>query len=421
MTRLTMLFATLTIAFSLAAQTPEQLPNLSLSVTAYPDHALPGIPPSLQVIIANNGGTPITLPTVHLCLHGARPDGTTFSVGCSVGGMSVDDPNNHLQFAGTPQTQVQILSKATYTAYLPAPDDSFFFDSSLMQPGTYQLRFLLNGGDAASNTLQYVVDTPAGENLLIWSVITSRPADRPQPYVDDQLTPLFIAHPNSDYAKASYLYRDMIHHGSLTDFAQRLQGYLANTPPQSFDGIYRTQLAETYLAMAEDAVRRAAAVTDTAVQFAAQGRAILQSLASSTDAYASWLATTSLSTEPWTRELLQRWLDSAKPKRYIPIIPHADCVMLNSDGSYTAWFGYTNKNTGIYGAPIGPQNTFSSDPADRGQPTSLGIGEHQSAFSIHMTRGEQATWVLFGKPAVANAAGDRQNCDTPLTGAAKKE
>jgi hypothetical protein len=52
------------------------------------------------------------------------------------------------------------------------------------------------------------------------------------------------------------------------------------------------------------------------------------------------------------------------------------------DGSRLFYFGYINRNSSEVNIPIGAENGFAPQPADRGQPTSFLPGRHEHVFTI---------------------------------------
>ncbi len=72
------------------------------------------------------------------------------------------------------------------------------------------------------------------------------------------------------------------------------------------------------------------------------------------------------------------------------LLPLLDCVEVNSDGSATAHFGYTNNWTNQVTVPAGKpngggENWFLPDPVDRGQPSHFSTGTHNDAFTVTFT------------------------------------
>lgn len=83
-----------------------------------------------------------------------------------------------------------------------------------------------------------------------------------------------------------------------------------------------------------------------------------------------------------------------------PVLPVAECV-LPSDTGLRAWFGYDNPGDAV-SVPVGPSNTVTPVPADRGQPTTLLPGRQRGVFSAVIDPGVgTATWLLETDPAAA--------------------
>ncbi|MCX7790270.1 MAG: hypothetical protein N2378_06490 [Chloroflexaceae bacterium] len=94
--------------------------------------------------------------------------------------------------------------------------------------------------------------------------------------------------------------------------------------------------------------------------------------------------------------------------------PVLQCVARLSDTRYVAYFTYRNVATGPVVVPVGPDNRFSPDPIDRGQPTVFPPGQPEVypkfTFSIEWD-GSVLVWLLNGRTAVASSASPP--CDTP--------
>jgi hypothetical protein len=87
------------------------------------------------------------------------------------------------------------------------------------------------------------------------------------------------------------------------------------------------------------------------------------------------------------------------------LIPEFTCVWDNGGGSYTAVFGYTNTGNRDLIIPIGSENGFSPDPADRGQGTTfLADASTTSALTITWT-GTPPSWTVSGNTATASSSG----------------
>ncbi|MCC6832075.1 MAG: hypothetical protein IT200_12070 [Thermoleophilia bacterium] len=83
-----------------------------------------------------------------------------------------------------------------------------------------------------------------------------------------------------------------------------------------------------------------------------------------------------------------------------PVVPVAECV-LPSDTGLRAWFGYDNPGAAVT-VPVGPSNTITPVPEDRGQPTTLLPGRQRGVFSAVIDPAVgTATWLLETDPAAA--------------------
>jgi hypothetical protein len=91
-----------------------------------------------------------------------------------------------------------------------------------------------------------------------------------------------------------------------------------------------------------------------------------------------------------------------------PVRPVLECVAPNSDGSYTAHFGYQNDSGVAVNVPIGAKNKFHPNPQDRGQPTAFQPGRQRRVFSVTFD-GSPLVWALDGRTATASD-NPRQAC-----------
>jgi hypothetical protein len=79
-----------------------------------------------------------------------------------------------------------------------------------------------------------------------------------------------------------------------------------------------------------------------------------------------------------------------------PVIPTLACATHNSDGTFTAIFGYDNQNSDAVSIPIGENNHVSPAPQDRGQPSEFKPGSVRDAFRVNFTEDQKITWSLTG-------------------------
>jgi hypothetical protein len=89
------------------------------------------------------------------------------------------------------------------------------------------------------------------------------------------------------------------------------------------------------------------------------------------------------------------------------LIPKLECVTDNHDGSYTAHFGYKNPNSFPIDLGIGPENYFSPDPQDQGQPITFSPGRSpdypNASFRVVFDE-EKIHWHLDGSKVTASAS-----------------
>jgi uncharacterized repeat protein (TIGR01451 family) len=94
----------------------------------------------------------------------------------------------------------------------------------------------------------------------------------------------------------------------------------------------------------------------------------------------------------------------AKTKQVEPVL---ECVRNNGGGSYSAYFGYENKNSVAVTIPVGNDNRFNPDPKDRGQPSVFGPGRQRFVFKVDMTLKKDDD--KKGKSSNSNGGGDDDN------------
>ena len=88
-----------------------------------------------------------------------------------------------------------------------------------------------------------------------------------------------------------------------------------------------------------------------------------------------------------------------KPEKVIPIL---ECVAENSDGTFTAYFGYENPNTYVVVIDSRHQNTFYPAPTFRtGQPEYFAPGRIEDFFAV-LFDGKDLKWTLEGSAVTAN-------------------
>jgi hypothetical protein len=92
----------------------------------------------------------------------------------------------------------------------------------------------------------------------------------------------------------------------------------------------------------------------------------------------------------------------------LPVYPILEMVEKNADGTYTAYFGYENKNAAAVTVPLGPENSFAPDPPGRGQPTLFQPGRTPAYPHCPIKivfAGGTLRWTLQGQTATALVLG----------------
>jgi uncharacterized repeat protein (TIGR01451 family) len=92
---------------------------------------------------------------------------------------------------------------------------------------------------------------------------------------------------------------------------------------------------------------------------------------------------------------IQTWLNGCEvpppTPQPLPVQPFVKCVDDNG-GTFQAVFGYSNPNTTAVTVSLGSGNSFSPDPADRGQPTTFNPGTVESAVTVTGAEGAPLVW-----------------------------
>lgn len=82
------------------------------------------------------------------------------------------------------------------------------------------------------------------------------------------------------------------------------------------------------------------------------------------------------------------------------ISPVVTCVSDNGDGTYTAFFSYSNTNSEAVSLSIGKKNLFTPSPEDQGQTTTFEPGEKMGIFGA-IFKGDSLVWNLDENKAEA--------------------
>jgi hypothetical protein len=96
-----------------------------------------------------------------------------------------------------------------------------------------------------------------------------------------------------------------------------------------------------------------------------------------------------------------------------PILPRLECVDRAEDGTYTAFFGYDNRNGISLDIPYSRKNSLPGDDANA-RPELFGPGDHPWAFSVNFAKKDRLRYTLdapAGPARVATADRDSPRCD----------
>ena len=83
------------------------------------------------------------------------------------------------------------------------------------------------------------------------------------------------------------------------------------------------------------------------------------------------------------------------PSEPMSLRPILECVTQNSDGTFTAYFGYENNNASAVTILVGGHNKFTPAPQDKGQPTVFQPGVFRNLFSVRFNS-NHLTWSVKG-------------------------
>lgn len=86
---------------------------------------------------------------------------------------------------------------------------------------------------------------------------------------------------------------------------------------------------------------------------------------------------------------------AAKKAGHEAVRPVLDCVASNDDGTYTAYFGYDNKNGINVSVPHGNKNKAPLD-TQGSRPTIFAPGEHSFQFAVKFTKKQTVAYTLNG-------------------------
>lgn len=105
--------------------------------------------------------------------------------------------------------------------------------------------------------------------------------------------------------------------------------------------------------------------------------------------------------------------DAVRGAGKAPLVPRLECIDQAEDGTYTAFFGYDNRNGISLDIPYSRKNSLPGDDANA-RPELFGPGDHPWAFSVDFTRKQKLRYTLdapAGPARVATADRNAPRCD----------
>ncbi len=100
------------------------------------------------------------------------------------------------------------------------------------------------------------------------------------------------------------------------------------------------------------------------------------------------------------------------------ISPIVDSLVTNCDGTYTAYFGYFNRNSSTVTVATGANNRFSPLPQDRGQTTEFLAGRQRKVFAVSFSGPGNLVWTLKSPNGQQSTATAGPGAALPATGCA---
>ncbi len=88
------------------------------------------------------------------------------------------------------------------------------------------------------------------------------------------------------------------------------------------------------------------------------------------------------------------------------VSPVLECVNAQSDGTFTASFGYNNPNAYAAEVPSGDSNHFTPTAQANAQTELFLMGRHQAVFTVPFN-GDNLVWTLNGHTSTASSNSKR--------------
>ncbi|HEY2090776.1 MAG TPA: hypothetical protein VGJ81_02720 [Thermoanaerobaculia bacterium] len=400
--------AALFTGITLSAQ---QLPTALLSLN--PSQVLPGLPVAFLVTVNNPNKQPVTLLDA-MELQVASAAGTFMATG--IGGRSgVTLPPDAVTPCGSAKCFVIPGNgqKQLYVDYGGAlAENEFFADERLNVPGVYSLQLVLyvdtsDGSKApiTSNPATLTVSVPSGVDADAWTFLRQQSPTHVWSLMQWATGGDAIAtRIRSDFPTSAYV-PWIAGYGRATEpsvTVKVIDTALAQNPPDSLrDNLL--WMKGTLLEGWSDNALHAARNLDLALTYADQARTTLDTLKRVAIADVTKQKATATLAELYTNATARTSLDrmaAGDPPAPAQLVPHVDCVVLGSDSSFTAQFGYVNPNAANKVLQISDLNQVTPAPRDQDQPRIFRPGSHDHVFGATNPGGE-LKWHLDGNVATA--------------------
>lgn len=377
---------------------------IQLRLWVEPQSQLPAIEPSLRVEAINTGDEPATLPSI-VALQVVPPEPRKPFVAFT--GLRGEDRVAWF-YTGEERRSIVLAPKATSDlSFWAGPESPVWFaaDSRLLVPGTYRFQLVVHEKldsnllakvelavdqrgltePIVSNEATYVVETPQGEDAVVWEMI--KQLQTPTFWSDALGSRIWAEHPQSRYT--AYCLND-----KSTDPDVSIAAYTAaleKQPSRPWAERYRLNMARDEISRSEDFI--SARDVDGAFETRKRAHTILTELAKNgLDPALRRKAEELLHSYSWTRADIEYHIRDLKGE-LTETRPYAICVEKTGNGKHIFWFGYDNTTLEPMTIPIGPDNKFTPPPFDRGQPTVFPA--HETVLGVRIETTEPAVmWHL---------------------------
>jgi hypothetical protein len=377
-----------------------------LRLRVEPEAQLPAIAPSLRVEAVNTGSTPAQLPrrvALQVVPSGDRKPFVAYV------GLREDERVTRFWSDDAGSATIVLAPKETRDlSFWAGPESPVWFaaDSRLMSPGTYRLQLVADAkldslvlanvsrildqpglvDHVVSNEATYTVETPKGEDAVVWEMIKN--LTTPSMWSDTLDRVIWAKHSSSHYA--AYC----LDAPSTADPQTAIAAHVATLekgPSAPWADWHRFGIAQNEIRRMR--LFREAQNIDAAVAASDRARGILTQLSTQAhDPYLRREVKQTLDRDVRTRAEIVRAI-KIRTGEIKEVVPKAICFEKATDGKHVFWFGFENVGDVPIKLPIGPDNKFTPPPFDRGQPTTFSLG--RTVLAVRVPSDEPVlTWHL---------------------------